>query len=219
MAIELLLIGGSPYAWRVQLALEHKRIDYTTRVLSMSNGDLRSPEFLALNPRGRVPVLRDGELVVSESLAILAYLERRHPHDPIFGETAEQGAAIWRIVSEYTSYVDPAVEELILPIYFGRAAEQADTVRRAAEVITRELATYERMLAQAPFLAGDAPTAADFVVFPHVQSISRAASKPAAAAFELPFSPIARRHPAIGAWIDRIAQTPGYERTYPPNWR
>src|SRR3954462_4236936 len=48
--------SGSPYAWRVWLALEHKRIPYELRTLSFDKGDLKAAEFRALNPRGRVPV-------------------------------------------------------------------------------------------------------------------------------------------------------------------
>ena len=50
--------SGSPYAWRVQLALEHKALAYERKVLSFAAGDTRKPEFLALNPRHRVPVDR-----------------------------------------------------------------------------------------------------------------------------------------------------------------
>lgn len=219
MAIELSLIHGSPYAWRVQLALEHKGLAYETRVLSMSGGDLRTPAFLAQSPRGKVPVLRDGDLVITESLAILAYLDRRYPDRPIFGRTPEEAAVIWRHVAEYTAYVDEAVESFILPIYFGRLAEEADRVSHAVETLTRELAGYERALGGSPYLAGGAPSAADFVVFPHVQSVLRAAGKPAASALALPFVPLPAVHPAVAAWCARIAGLPGYARTYPPNWR
>jgi glutathione S-transferase len=219
MPLELLLIHGSPYAWRVQLALEHKGIPYQTRVLSMSQGELRTPQFLALNPRGRVPVLRDGELVLYESIAILAYLERRYPERPLFGASVEQSALIWRHISEYTAYVDHAVESFILPLYFGRAHEQAASVRDAIQTLTHELARYEAVLANSTFLAGPAPSAADFTLFPHVQSVLRAAGKPGAAAFELPFLPLPDQHPAVNAWLRRIERLPGYDSTYPPNWR
>jgi glutathione S-transferase len=92
-------------------------------------------------------------------------------------------------------------------------------VRGAIPTLARELAEYDRVLGASSFLAGNAPTAADFVVLPHVQSILRAAGKPAAREFEIPFLPFASKHPALAAWLERMAQLPGYERTYPPNWR
>jgi len=70
--LELFLVSGSPYGWRVQLALETKGLRYTARYLSASDGETQTAKFLGLNPRGKIPVLRDGTLVVYESLAIFA---------------------------------------------------------------------------------------------------------------------------------------------------
>ena len=64
MAIVLYYGSGSPFAWRVQLALEHKALAYERKVLSFSAGDTRKPEFVALNPRHRVPVIVDGDFVL-----------------------------------------------------------------------------------------------------------------------------------------------------------
>ena len=220
MALELWMVSGSPYAWRVLLAMELKKLTYQTHVLSFSDGSLKSPEYLKLNPRGKVPTLRDGDFVAYESLGILAYLDRKYPAPPIFGETPEEAALVWRIVSEYTAYLDPAVEELILPIYFGRTDQHGDAIRRAAETIRTEVQRFEDSLAGgAKWLAGDRISAADLTVFPAMQSIQRASSKENAKPFELGWLPIADRWPKIAAWMKRIEALPGYERTYPPHWR
>ena len=60
----------------MQLALEHKALPYERKVLSFSAGDTRKPEFLALNPRHRVPVMVDGDFVLYESNAIVEYWMR-----------------------------------------------------------------------------------------------------------------------------------------------
>lgn len=219
MTIELYLVSGSPYAWRVQLALEHKGLAYTPRLLSLARGELRSPEHLARNPRGRVPVLVDDDVTLYESVAILAYLEARWPDPPLLGHSPAEVGAVWRVISEYTAYLDPAVEDFILPIYFGRADAQADLVRRAVVTIGDELGRLDAALARTSYLAGDALSAADLVVFPHVQSILRAAGKDAARAFDLPFLPLGTVHPALEAWRRRLEALPYYDRTYPPGWR
>jgi len=74
---ELYWISGSPYAWRVMLTLEVKQASYASHLLEASKGDLKKPEYLRLNPRGRVPTLKHGEHVLNESLAIMAYLDAR----------------------------------------------------------------------------------------------------------------------------------------------
>jgi len=76
--------AGSPYAWRVWLALEHKGIPYERKVLSFAEGDPKKPEFLALNPRGKVPAIVDSDgpggkpYTVIESGAILIYLADKY---------------------------------------------------------------------------------------------------------------------------------------------
>ena len=65
MAIDVYWGSGSPYAWRVLLALEYKRLQYTSHILQFSKQEHKSPQMLALNPRGRVPVLKDGDYVCS----------------------------------------------------------------------------------------------------------------------------------------------------------
>ena len=94
MAIEVYWGSGSPYAWRVLLALEHKGLPYTAHLLQFSKQEHKSPHLLQMNPRGRVPVLKDGEYVCFESLAILYYLDRKYPDPPIFGTTPEEGGTI-----------------------------------------------------------------------------------------------------------------------------
>src|SRR5229473_6821470 len=82
MALAFYYASGSPYAWRVWLALEHKGIPYEMKTLSFDAGDLRKPEFLKLNPRHRVPVIVDDGFVLYESAAIVEYLEDREPGEP-----------------------------------------------------------------------------------------------------------------------------------------
>src|SRR5689334_8789076 len=105
MTLEIYWAAGSPYAWRVLLAAELKRIPYTSKLLEFSKGDLRTPEFLALSPRGKVPVIRDGDFTLGESLAILAYLERKYPEPPLFGRTPEEAGRIWVAIADFESYL------------------------------------------------------------------------------------------------------------------
>jgi glutathione S-transferase len=217
--IDLYLLSGSAYAWRVHLALEHKGIPYQATYLSHDRGETKSPAYRALNPRGRVPTIVDGDTVVYESLAILAYLEHKVPAPPLFGTTAREVGTVWRVIAEYGSYLDDAIEDFLGPMYAGTAAAHADAVRAAIAVITAELARYEVALSKTAYLAGDSPTAADLVVFPHVQSLLRAAGKPAAKAFDVAFLPLGDKFPAVEAWRQSLEALPYYDRTYPPHWR
>src|SRR5205085_2062335 len=69
--IQFYFASGSPWAWRVYLALEEKDLPNETTLLSFSAGDLKKPDYLAMNPHGKVPVLKDGAVTLYESQAIL----------------------------------------------------------------------------------------------------------------------------------------------------
>jgi glutathione S-transferase len=219
MAIEVFWSSGSPFAWRVLLTLEAKGLRYESRLLEMSQREHKTPEFLALNPRGQVPVLRDGEFAVYESIAIMAYLDRKYPDRPLFGSSAEESGTIWRVICEAASYLEAPTDAFILPIYRGEAIEQAVAVRATLAPIQAELARLEATLRARAWLASASLSAADLAVFPLVKSLLRAAGKPAAAAFEHGLTPLADKYPALAGWLTRVEALPGYERTYPPHWR
>jgi glutathione S-transferase len=105
--MEIYWFSGSPFAWRALLTLEMKHINYSSRVLEISKRDNQSPEFRALSPRGKVPVLKDGDFVLSESLAIMTYLDRKFPDPPLFGRSPEDAGRIVKAISEFDSYTYP----------------------------------------------------------------------------------------------------------------
>ena len=87
MALEVFWGSGSGPAWRVLLALAVKKVPYESHLLSFSKGEHRSDAMMAISPRGKVPAIRDGAFTLSESLAIVTYLDRKYPSPPLFGET------------------------------------------------------------------------------------------------------------------------------------
>src|SRR3972149_6196940 len=126
MAIELYWGSGSPFAWRVRLTWEVKGLAYESKLLEFSKGDHKSPAYLKLNPRGKVPTLKDGDFVLYESLAIMAYLDRKYPDPPIFGRTPQETGLIWRAISETESYLIAPGAKVIVPIFFGKGLEKTD---------------------------------------------------------------------------------------------
>src|ERR1700724_3012842 len=113
MAIDVYWGSGSPYSWRVLLALEYKRLPYTSHVLQFSKQEHKSPQMLALNWRGKVPVIKDGDYVVFESLAVLYYLDLKYPEPPIFGRTPQEAGVIMRVICEYQSYAQLHLEKIV----------------------------------------------------------------------------------------------------------
>ena len=77
MALDFYHGQGSPFSWRVWLALEHKKVPYNLKLLSFQNNDTQKPEFVAINPRHQVPTIVDDGYALWESMAILEYLDER----------------------------------------------------------------------------------------------------------------------------------------------
>ncbi len=218
--LEVFWGSGSQPAWSVLLTLEVKRVPYTSRLLSFSAGEHKTPEFLRLNPRHKVPVIRDGEFVLNESLAIVAYLERKFPEPPLFGRNAEETGLVWRAISEFQSYVQPPLlEHVVRPIYGGKVEENRARIEEQISGVHAELEKYELSLTTRPWLVGNAISAADLMIFPFFMSLMRAATRPAAEGLKLGMLPLTRVYPHLAAWVTRIEALPGYDKTYPPHWR
>ena len=219
MAIELYWGSGSPFAWRVMLTLELKRLPYESKLLEFSKQEHKTPAYLQLNPRGKVPTLKDGDFVLYESIAIMAYLDRKYPAPPIFGTTAEQTGSIWRSVMECESYLLSAGDKVVRPLFFGRGLEKVDEIQHAAQTIRQELKRINDSLASSNWLVGAEISAPDIAIFPVVQLLLRAAGKEAAQSLDLGLIPLSETFPNIARWVQRIEQLPNYQRTYPPHWR
>ena len=219
MALELYWGSGSPFAWRVLLTLEVKRLKYESKLLEFSKEDHKSPGYLKLNPRGKVPTLKDGDFVLYESLAIVAYLDRKYPEPPIFGTTAQETGLIWRSISETESYLVPPGAKLAGPIFFGKGLEKTDEIQEAAAAIRDELKRIDEALASSAWMVGPRLSAADIASFPLIQLLLRAASKEAAKPLNLGLLPLAQAYPSIAAWVKRVEAIPGYEKSYPPHWK
>lgn len=219
MPITLYWTSGSCPSWRVMFCLELKGLAYESRHLDFSKREHKSAVHLAMNPRGKVPVLRDGDHTLYESVAILAYLEAKYPERPVLGRTPEETGLVWRWISEVMAYVEPAIDRVCIPIYRGVAGEQADSIRSAARDVVSELRSFEERLAREPWLVGADPTAADAALLPQIGHLLRSTGKPVAQELDLDVAPLASRLPAISAWWDRCGVVPGFDRTYPPHWR
>lgn len=213
--------SGSPFAWNVLLALACKGLPYESRRLDMGQGEHKTPEFLALNPRGKVPVLVDGDVVLTESVAIVAYLDAKYPENPLFGNDPLEKARVMEALSCVQSYVEPAAFPIPLTVFFRPWDDAArQTIRDAIQATTPEFARIEARLATQPALAGQSLSAADLRLYPVLQFFWRSwlvAEKkggvPELAALQRD------RFPAIDAWCARIEALPGYDATYPPHWR
>jgi len=219
MAIEVFWGSGSGPAWRVLLTLAIKNIAYESRLLSFSKGEHRTQAITDMNPRGKVPVLRDGSFSLYESLAIMTYLDRKVPTPPLFGTTPEEAGNVMRVIMEHECYAISAISAFSRPLLFGKLDAQRDQVLLSIDGCRAELMALESRLGAAPYLATQTLSAADIFVFPMIKAFERALGKPGASTLDHEFGPIESVFPNLMAWCRRIEAIPGYEATYPPHWR
>jgi glutathione S-transferase len=213
MTITFYYGSGSPYAWKVHLALEHKALPYERKVLSFDAGDTRKPDFLALNPRGRVPAIDDNGYVMYESNAIVEYLDDAYPGrgEPLFPGDARQRGLVRRLVAEVDNYVYPAVDKILDQAFKKPDEQDAAALDTGRTAVAEELELYTRSV-RGPYLAGPL-SAADFALYPYVAFLFRVQLKriPALRAETL-------LTPELMAWRARIEALPFFSRTYPPHW-
>lgn len=205
--------SGSPPAWRVWLALEFKALPYEMRRLSFDAGDTRRPEFLKINPRGRVPALVDGDFALYEANAIVEYLEEQYPATPqLFPGSTRERARVRRWISEIDDDFARAVTELGAAVSVPKMAADGARIARARKAVVDELQVIDR-LAEGDFVAGARVTAADFALYPLLALLARYDLRNAdlGVAAAIP--------PRLGAWAGRIRALSFFDKTIPPHWK
>jgi glutathione S-transferase len=184
-------ISGNAYKVRLLLAL--LGLEYELVNVDLKAGDTQTPEFLRLNPRGQVPVLVDGDVVVWDSLAILVYLARQYdkgewlPTD-IMGETQVMQ---WLAVSENELLYGLARARSTLLLKRPFNLEQCQNEGKAG------LAVMEQHLAGNAWLAAGKPTIADIACYPYVMLAPMG---------EVSLEP----YPNVRQWLARVEALPGW---------
>jgi glutathione S-transferase len=214
MGITLYYGSGSPFAWRVQLALEHKALPYELKVLSFAAGDTRKPEFLALNPRHRVPVLVEDDFVLYESSAIVEYLDEAYPGRgaPLFPGDARTRATARRMIREVDEDFDAALDPLTTQAFSKKPEERdAKAIADARKALVEELALFTRAM-RGDYLAGPL-SAADYALYTLLAFVWRSEIK-------LPdLDAAGMLTPQLTGWKARIEALAYFDKTIPPHWR
>ncbi|MFC4171269.1 glutathione S-transferase [Microvirga sp. GCM10011540] len=170
------------------LSLPYRRVDAPDTVR-------RTPEFLAMNPLGQIPVIEDGEVVLADSNAILVYLAKRYdaggswlPEDPASAAAVQR----WLSVAAGEVMYGPAMARMVT--LFGATADPAST----AAIAARLLSLMETHLATRNYLAGEAPTIADVACYSYVAHAPEG---------RISLEP----YPAIQGWLGRVEALPRFK--------
>ncbi len=158
----------SPYARKVKLFLREKGIPFELRQVTPT--ELDSAEFVAVNPRGEIPALVDGDVAIFDSTIICEYVEERFPEPRLYPVSPAERARV-RMLEDLADTTFEAVPWALLEVrFFGRASgalAEALTAQAMAD-LGRMLDRLERELDGREYFTGDVFGIADCALLPHV---------------------------------------------------
>jgi glutathione S-transferase len=186
-------VSGNSYKVRLMLSL--LGLEYEWIKVDLLKAEQRSPEFLALNPFGQVPLLVDGEVHLADAQAILVYLARQYGGEQWLPLNVLPMAQVIRWLSTAAGEVRQGPESARLYYLFGAGTNI--NIERAIQKSTFILNQLDQHLSLRTWLEFERPTIADVAVFPYV-----ALARDGKIDLDL--------YPNVLAWIERVKQLSGY---------
>src|SRR5258705_141017 len=166
--ITLHVFPSSPRAAKVIALVDHLKLEVEYRTVDLFKGEQRQPEYTALNPNQRMPVLEEDGFVLWESNAILQYLAAKRPGLGLGPGDARGRADVWRWLHWESAHWTPACAivafERVVKKLSGQGEPNPSEVARGEELIRRFAAVLDAHLHGRNWLLGDALTIADFSI-------------------------------------------------------
>ncbi|CAF0886763.1 unnamed protein product [Didymodactylos carnosus] len=170
----LYFVNGSIPSWRVMMVLHEKGIDFEAKRLKVMSTpkETKSIEFLTINPRGLTPTLVDSDgAIITESLAILHYLEQYYPHTlSLLPITKADHIKVLQRVQESQNLVDiyEPLEEIVFKTPEHEQSAHKSSIVKTLTSIDHELIFWETYATKSMFIACDQFTLADCAFYPVV---------------------------------------------------
>ena len=168
----------SSAAFRVRIALNLKGLNPERRYIHLANGEQHATAYKDVNPQGLVPLLVDGEFSLSQSLAIIEYLDENYPDPPLLPTNGRDRAWVRSVAQLIACDIHP-INNLRVLNYLSNPLGQSDEARNRwyCHWIIEGFGALEKMLerrkAQGTFCLGEAPSIADICLVPQVANANR----------------------------------------------
>jgi glutathione S-transferase len=184
-----------PFCQKVRVVLAEKDLEYERIYVDLRKNEQKVPEFLKLNPYGKVPVLIDDDVVVYDSTIVNEYLNEEYPIPPLMPEDSA-GRARVRLLEDFcdNSLIPPA-GMVLAEIHKPEAERDAEKVRRYQGEVGRVLARLEPQLDGKEYLVGEF-SLADVAFAPRVLILHQLGVE------------VESRLQNVQAWIARLRERP-----------
>lgn len=184
----------SGHAHRVHMLLSILELDFELITVDLPAGEHQRPEFLALNPFGQIPVLVDGETIISDSNAILVYLATVYDKEKQwFPEAALVRASIEQFLSLAAHRLAGSIAKLRAANLFNRSIDSEPLTAEAYKLLY-QLQNYQN---GRQWLVGEQPTIADLALYSYIKLAPEGG-------IDL------TDYPTIEAWLKRVEDLPGF---------
>jgi len=178
MALVLYNYFRSSASYRVRIALALKGLSYEYVPVHLLKNEQLNPPFSEMNPAKLVPILVDGEHALTQSLAIIEYLEETHPQPPLLPGTPLERARVRALALDIACEIHPIDNLRVLRyLVHEMKVSEEDKNRWFRHWVETGLETVEQQLAGSPytgrFCHGDTPTMADALLVPQIFNAKR----------------------------------------------
>ena len=196
----------SSAAYRVRIALNLKGLAPERRFVHLRKSEQHAAEFLKVNPQGLVPALAIGDTVLTQSLAIIEYLDEKHPAPRLLPDDVEARAWVRAVALSIACDIHP-LNNLRVLRYLGGVLKIEEPVRNDwyrhwVRVGFDALEGQLEARSSGPYALGDEPTLADICIVPQVANAHR---------LDVPMNP----YPRLRAINDASLRHPAFDRARP----
>jgi len=189
---------------KTRIALLEKGLQWETTWVDLTKGEQKKPEYLAINPVGKVPALIDDGVVVHDSTIINEYLEDKYPKTPLLPKDPAMRARARSFEDYADAYLAPSLFKILTNLRKPEAERDHDKIKEGEREVREHFAFLDRELAGRQFLAGQL-SLGDISFVPPLANYERAGYK------------IGSEFPNLLAWWERMKARPSFAASWPPD--
>jgi len=202
--IRLYHFWQSGNAREVRMVLAEKALEFESVIVDVMKGETRRPEFLRMNPFGKVPVLVDGDVTLYEAGIINEYLDERYPEPALMPVSPAARARVRETIYWATQHLHANLGPVLVETLLKPEPERdREMIAKRTKAIAAARAQLDARMGDRAWICGDF-SLADAALAPHVTALGLIGLGPDPA------------HTRFNAWVERLRERPSFARSGGP---